>query len=226
MSFTYRDRPSDSPYIKTVWETEASQDGVYVAAVDGCWDIIISQESGKPPAVVVNGQGTAATAVPYRAGTRALGISLMPSVYMTVVPVERLLNNGQVLPLATAESFWIDGQAVPLPSFDTVEQFIDRLVRAGIIASNEVVEAALAGQPKALSSRSMRRHFVRTTGLSPYFFHQVRRAQHAVRLLQQGVPPTQASAEAGYTDQSHMTKAVKQLVGYTPAQIIDRDNSA
>jgi AraC-like DNA-binding protein len=62
-----------------------------------------------------------------------------------------------------------------------------------------------------------------TTGLSPYFFHQIQRAQHATQLLQQGTPIAQVAIEAGYTDQAHMTKAVKALMGLTPAQITSRN---
>jgi AraC-like DNA-binding protein len=38
--------------------------------------------------------------------------------------------------------------------------------------------------------------------------------------LQQGVPIPDAVYEAGYFDQPHLTRSLKQWVGHTPAQLV------
>jgi methylphosphotriester-DNA--protein-cysteine methyltransferase len=48
----------------------------------------------------------------------------------------------------------------------------------------------------------------------------MQRAQHAQALLQQGVSILDTVDEAGYFDQPHLTRSLKQFIGYTPAQII------
>jgi methylphosphotriester-DNA--protein-cysteine methyltransferase len=46
------------------------------------------------------------------------------------------------------------------------------------------------------------------------------RAQQAQELLQQGVPILDTVFEAGYFDQPHLSRSLKRLIGFTPAQIL------
>jgi methylphosphotriester-DNA--protein-cysteine methyltransferase len=48
----------------------------------------------------------------------------------------------------------------------------------------------------------------------------MKRAQHAQALLQQGGSILDTVDEAGYFDQPHLTRSLKQFIGYTPVQII------
>ena len=59
---------------------------------------------------------------------------------------------------------------------------------------------------------------VRKNVMTP--IRQMKRAQHAQALLQQGVSILDTVDEAGYFDQPHLTRSLKQFIGYTPAQII------
>jgi len=45
------------------------------------------------------------------------------------------------------------------------------------------------------------------------------RAHKAVELLQQGVSILDTVYEAGYYDQPHLTRSLKQFIGKTPSQI-------
>jgi methylphosphotriester-DNA--protein-cysteine methyltransferase len=48
----------------------------------------------------------------------------------------------------------------------------------------------------------------------------MKRAHHAQDLLEQGVSILDTVDEAGYFDQPHLTRSLKQFIGYTPAQLI------
>ncbi len=63
------------------------------------------------------------------------------------------------------------------------------------------------------------RVFARHTGLTPHAWLMQLRTHRAHELLRQGAPIAQAAASAGFADQSHLTKAFKRLLGYTPGQI-------
>jgi methylphosphotriester-DNA--protein-cysteine methyltransferase len=49
---------------------------------------------------------------------------------------------------------------------------------------------------------------------------QIDRARRAETLLQQGMSILDTVYEAGYFDQPHLTRALKQWIGHTPTQII------
>lgn len=65
-------------------------------------------------------------------------------------------------------------------------------------------------------------HFLRlfkaTTGLSPHAYLIMRRLELAKALIKQGYSLAQAAHEAGFADQSHMTRRFKAAYGVTPGQ--------
>jgi hypothetical protein len=219
MSFTYEDKVVDSLFVDKIWHTRATSSGVYTASLDGNWDIIISKTAGGVT-VLVNGVGKGAAEVPYTAGTEYLGIALKPGVFLRDLKGKDIVDSQHVLTKGDISYVQIGGSLFKIPEFGTAEAFVDELVEKGVLLVNKVVSSFSEGEAKGASDRSLRRHVAQTTGLSPYFFHQIQRAQQAVQLLQGGMSIAQAAAEAGYTDQAHMTKAVKQLIGRTPAQIV------
>lgn len=222
MSFTYEENQIDSIFIDKIWHTRTTSSGVYTAGLDGNWDIIISTYAGET-SVMVNGVGKAAAQVPYVAGIESIGIALKPGVFLRDLQGKDIVDKQLVLKKESNAYVQMDNRLFKVPTFETAEAFVDELAKQGVLLINNFVSSFHEGSAKGTSERSLRRHVNQTTGLSPYFFHQIRRAQHATQLLQQGTPIAQAALEAGYTDQAHMTKSVKLLMGYTPAQIIARD---
>lgn len=221
MSFTYEDKLIDSPYIDKIWHTYTTSDGVYVAGLDGNWDIIITRTSDTV-IVTINGIGKGAARVPYKANVDSVGIALKPGVFLRNLKGEDIVDQQIVLTKDGTDFVEIDGTLFIVPTYATAETFVNQLVAAGSILTSKIVSSFEKGSTRGTSDRSLRRHIAKTTGLSPYFFHQIRRAQHAVQLLQQGKTIAQTAAEAGYTDQAHMTKSLKLLIGRTPAEIIDQ----
>ena len=106
-----------------------------------------------------------------------------------------------------------------IPPYEQVETFVNRLVREEVLLRDPVVNAVLAGQPQKLSARTVRRHFLHATGLTPKALEQISRAQRAAALLEQGVALLDVVYQAGYADQPHMTRSLKHFIGHTPAQI-------
>jgi len=83
-----------------------------------------------------------------------------------------------------------------------------------------MLDAILEGHLKDVSPRSIQRYFQRSTGLTQRSIFQIERARQAAALLEQGVTILDAVDLAGYTDQAHLTKALKRYIGLTPAQIV------
>jgi methylphosphotriester-DNA--protein-cysteine methyltransferase len=81
------------------------------------------------------------------------------------------------------------------------------------------VEAVLQEHPQTLSSSTVRHRFLRATGVTQSYIRQFEQARRAANLLAQGVSILDAVEQAGYADQPHLTRSLKRLIGYTPAQI-------
>lgn len=222
MSYTYEEKRIDSLYVDKIWHTYTTSEGVFTASLDGNWDIIIFKNAENVH-VTVNGIGKHAVKVPYVADIDSVGIALKPGVFLRDFKGKDIVDSQYTLSKGNTSYVEIGKHLFKIPDFESAEIFVDELIKKGILLINSVVSSLDSGGAKGFSDRSLRRHTLSTTGLSPYFFHQIQRAQQATQLLQQGKPIAQVAVETGYADQAHMTKAVKALMGMTPAQIIARN---
>ncbi|MFO0576416.1 MAG: AraC family transcriptional regulator [Polyangia bacterium] len=67
-----------------------------------------------------------------------------------------------------------------------------------------------------LSKAYLVRAFKRELGIPPHEYQMQLRVAHARRLLAAGVPATQVAQDAGFYDQSHLTRWFKRVLGVTP----------
>jgi AraC-like DNA-binding protein len=74
--------------------------------------------------------------------------------------------------------------------------------------------AALSG----VSRFQLLRGFARETGITPHAYLVQRRVRLARQLLADGQTPAQAAIQAGFADQSHMTRAFVRQLGITPGR--------
>lgn len=219
MSVIYEEKPSDSALAQTIWRTQAVSDGCDIVTADSSWDMLIIRQDGKTR-IAVSGPMTRATPISHQEGSEWLGIRFKLGTCIPYFPAEKILNRTTFLPDANSQSFWLGSSAWEYPDFENVDTFLDRLVRRDVLIADPVIEDVLQGQTQEMSLRAMQRRFLRITGLTQRSLYQIERAQHAMTLLKQGVSILDAVYEAGYADQPHMTKALKHLIGQTPAQIV------
>jgi AraC-like DNA-binding protein len=98
-----------------------------------------------------------------------------------------------------------------LPSVDRVVKLIDSEPEKPLSLQ---AMAHMAG----VSRFHFLRGFARVTGASPHAYIVQQRIRLARRLLAAGKEVGQASTEAGFADQSHMTRAFVRQLGITPAR--------
>ena len=60
---------------------------------------------------------------------------------------------------------------------------------------------------------------MRAVGLPRRKLQLIERTRHAARLLRAGAAIADVVCDAGYYDQPHLTRALRQLIGYTPAEL-------
>jgi AraC-like DNA-binding protein len=71
-----------------------------------------------------------------------------------------------------------------------------------------------------VSRRQLERDVGRWIGASPRHLTQVARVQQVSREVRSGATLADAAAQAGFADQAHMTRVVRQLTGLTPRQFV------
>lgn len=210
-------RGSRHPWIETVWQTLCLSDGVYRSTPDGLWDLIYRIAADGRGVVFLAGQGKAPIDVPYSAGEYAIVISFAPHVYVEqAVP---LSSQGLQFVPVEADGFVLNGTKLPLPTFENAEDVTDLMVQAGLLRSDDLIAAAFTSAPKAASERALQDRFKRVTGITQRDFQMIRRAQEAVRRLKAGEKPAAVAADLGFTDQPHMIRSIKKVMGYLPSNL-------
>lgn len=217
----FEDRLSDSPFVERVWRCHSERAGEFQSVAASHFEMVVSRYRGKT-FLTLRGPETKATLVDCPAEGEWLGIRFKLGTFMPQLLPGSLRDHRDVtLPDAASRSFWLNSSAWQYPDFENADTFVNRLAKAGVISRDSAVDAALQGQARALSLRSTQRHFLRATGMTYATFRQIERARYTTNLLKDGVSIIDAVHLAGYFDQAHLTRSLKNLIGQTPAKIIE-----
>jgi len=71
-----------------------------------------------------------------------------------------------------------------------------------------------------VGARQLHRRSLKAFGYGPKTLARILRMQRALRLLRRGVPAVETAVRAGYADQAHLTREVRELTGQTPGRLI------
>src|SRR5262245_45865978 len=224
MILRFDDRPWASPFVEGVWQSHSERDGPFSSMAESRWEMVVTRLHGET-ILRVRGPETRATSLDCPADGDWLGIRFTLGTTMPHLPASGLVDTGLNLPEASSKSFWLHGAAWEFPTYENVDTFIARLVREGLLVREPVGEAAIKGELDERSLRTTQRHFLRATGLTHSAIRQIERARYATLLLRQGISILEATHAAGYFDQPHLTRALRQYIGQSPAQLMDERRS-
>ena len=222
MIFNFDERLSDSPFVERIWRAQSKRTGGFLSVAASQSEMVVSKYQGNT-IITVRGAETKVTPLDVTlVGAEFFGIIFKHGTVLPYLPAGALVDGDVDLPDASSKSFWLNGLVWQFPNYDNADTFVDRLVRDGLLVCDPIVESVLRGEPQELSPRSVQRRFVQSTGLTQGSIRQIERARHATMLLQQGISILDTVERAGYSDQAHLTRALKHLIGKTPAQIINK----
>jgi AraC-like DNA-binding protein len=224
----YRDFPPPNALhdlVECEWVVDGPPEPVRVLP-DGCMDLI--RMEGR---IVVAGPDTAASVTP-REGEPFAGIRFRPGVLPRLLGVPAYELRNERVPLR-------DLRSLPTRTGSLVELAIDLaseepiaetapwplpLLRhvTGRLAAGSAV-AGLAGEV-GMSSRTLQRHCAAVYGYGPATLRRVLRFRRAARLLGDGLPVAEVAALAGYADQPHMHREVRELAGLSVGQLANGAN--
>ena len=225
MSLIYEERLSDSPYVELITHGWTESDGSTIRPAEIHWHMVLVRVNGRVHPLVV-GPLTSSGVASWGEGAEILWIKFKLGTFMPHLPARKFLNVETILPEAANNSFWLNGSSWQFPDFENADTFVARLVRDEVLMRDPLVNAALQDRLPEMSSRTVRHRFLQATGLTQTHIRQFDRAQQAAALLRQGTSILDAVHEVGYFDQPHLTRSLKQFIGYTPAQIIRMSNPA
>lgn len=219
MAFFIEGRPSDSPYIQGIWHgwTAGLYTPVCPAAAE--WDLLFQRRNGRVR-VLFEGPLTRAKHKLETADTEFCVIRFKAGAFLPMLSIRRFLDESIRLPGASRGRFWLHGGTWEFPDYEDAELFVSRLVREEALRVDPVVSAALQDRPQAVSFRTLRRRFVKATGLTQGAIRQIERAQRAAEMLGSGTPILDVVEAAGYADQPHLTRSLKRFFGKTPTQMM------
>lgn len=221
MTILYEQRLSESSFIETVTQGYTPCAGSTIRPAECNWHMVIVKREGNTHCLVVGPLPKAGT-VAWGEGAEILWIKFKLGVFMPHLPIAHYLDRETTLPMGTGASCWLHSAVRQLPTFANTETFVERLAREEVLVIDPLVGAALQDQLPVTSPRTVRHHFLRATGLPQATIRQMHRAQQAAALLRQGVPILDAVHDLGYFDQPHLTRSLKQFVGYTPGQLLQQ----
>ncbi|HWM21459.1 MAG TPA: helix-turn-helix domain-containing protein [Ilumatobacteraceae bacterium] len=211
-------RSSTSSFVEETWWTRSEPEVSFISVAVIHWEMVVTRHRDAAR-MTVRGPETKATTVPIPQDAEFFGIQFSLGTFMPTLQPSRLVDRALTMPQATSTSFWLDGSAWELPGPDNADVFVERLVGAGLLVHDPVVSRAMHGGVEALSTRSVERRVARATGLTRGVIRQIRRAEAAVELLSQGVSAVDSARQAGYADQSHLSRSLSRFIGVTPSQI-------
>lgn len=218
----WTERKSAHPYLQSVWRSQTQGQESIVVGAKSTWDIIVIA-CGESLRVQLSAPHKYPQAMDVGLGNDInyfTGLKFAPGIYVPDA-VKYFTKDNNTINLAIHEDTVIISTAtLPIPAYDTAEQFTEAALNMGILLHNKVIDQTLAG-PNAtiLAPRTIQRLFLRKIGMSKAQVQQLNRAEYAASLMNSGVPPAQVAAIAGYADQAHMTRVFKVLFGKTPRKL-------
>jgi hypothetical protein len=222
MPLENEDRPSDLPYVHRVWRSRASGVARMTSVATSNWELVFWEHDGRVHAAV-RGPETAASSADVPDGSQSFGITFAHGTSMPHLCPARLVDSGLESPHATATTFVLGGNEWLMPDFDSAEQFVDRLVREGVVVRDPLVDDVVAGGMPGVGTRSVERRVAAATGLTQGSIRQIERARQAAILLGEGASSLDVVNRLGYYDQSHLARSLRRFIGCTATELSRQD---
>ena len=225
MDLICEERLSDSPFVQRMWRNHGERAGPFISMAEIESGFVVTKFRDRLT-ITLLGPTTRAAPAFCPAEAEFFGIQFKPGTFFPNLLPKTVMDHQDLnLPEAGTQSFWFHGAAWQYPTYENADTFVNCLVRDGLLVHDPVVDQVLQRQTADVSLRTVQRRFLQATGLTNNSIYQINRAQYAATLLKEGVSILDTVDRAGYFDQPHLTRSLKQFTGLTPAQVINQDRS-
>jgi AraC-like DNA-binding protein len=221
MEFVIDHQESNSPLVESIWSSQSTEAGSFTSLAVSTSELVFTREHGTI-SINMRGPESKASIAHGPGNAEFFGITFKLGAYLPALPPTHLLDRHAML-ATIGSTFWVDDHALPIPGAHDADDFVERLVRLGLLRSEPTVEPILRNEflERLATVRTLQRRFVQAIGLSHRAVQSIERARQAVVLLEAGTAIADVVHDLGFTDQPHLTKVLRHLVGCTPARITD-----
>ncbi|MGW0609254.1 helix-turn-helix domain-containing protein [Streptomyces sp. NPDC002788] len=214
-----------------VWTNTPERSGVGRVLPDGCMDLL--WHDGR---LLVAGPDTRAYLTDGRGGPWA-GIRFFPGTAPVLLGVpthelrDRRVDLTDLWPAAEVRRLADRVNAAPDPASGLEELALRQAAgaRPPDPLLRQVVTALDAGRPVAVvadelgfSARQLHRRSLAAFGYGPKTLARILRLRRALALARDGVPFADTAARAGYADQAHLAREVRELAGAPLGELLAR----
>ncbi|MCD9873162.1 DUF6597 domain-containing transcriptional factor [Streptomyces guryensis] len=214
-----------------VWTNTPSEAGAGRVLPDGCMDLLWHQ--GR---LLVAGPDTHAYVTAGEPGTW-VGVRFHPGTAPALLGVpahelrDRRVPLADLRPAAEVRRLTAHVHAAPEPADGLEEAALrlaadaeppDPLLRHLVAALGEGRPVAATADELGLGARQLHRRSLVAFGYGPKTLARVLRLQRALGLARQGLPFAETAARAGFADQAHLARDVKELAGLRLGQLLGR----
>ncbi|MFG2007317.1 helix-turn-helix domain-containing protein [Spirillospora sp. NPDC048911] len=183
--------------------------------------MIAFARAGDRLTVHLRGPETKATQHICPEGWEFFGVELRLGAHLPQFPPSSLADlNDALLPTLSSGRIVLDNRDWEMPTAQNVDVFVCRLVRAGLLVFDPLVDEIRHGErPRAMSERTAQLRFRRAVGISRRKLASIDQAKHAAQLLAAGVSIADVVTAAGYYDQPQLARAMRWATGHTPGEL-------
>ena len=217
------DRRSDSPYVARVWRGQTSGVQTMTSVATSTWELVFWSDEGVTRAAV-RGPETSASTVEIVGDAESFGITLAHGTSMPHLPVVNLVDGERESRHVSDRKFLLRDEAWQIPDPDDAELLVQKLVRAGVLVRDPLVDDVVWGGVARVGLRSVQRRVVAATGLTQRAIRQIERAREAAVLLRGGATPLDVVNRLGYYDQPHLARSLQRFIGRTATQLRNPDD--
>jgi len=193
---------------------------------DGCMDLI--RMNGR---IMVAGPDTNASVSPRGDGEPFVGLRFRPGALPRLLGVPAAELRNQRVPLGALRSVASHRSLVDVAVALDSEAARPETAPWSLPLLRHVTAALAGGAPVSMvardigwSTRTLQRHCSAVYGYGPATLRRVLRFRRAVALVNDGNPPAEVAARAGYADQPHLHREVRELAGVALSQLASGAN--
>jgi Helix-turn-helix domain len=220
MGLTFSAVAGDVPLAQRVWSATCDASTDFTSAVKAS-SMIAFARRGDRLTVHLRGPETRGTSLNCPEGCEFFGVELRLGAYLPLYPPSGLIDlNDALLPTLSGDRILLDNRVWEMPTEQNVDVFLGRLVRAGLLVFDPLVDEIRYGERlRGISQRIAQIRFRRAVGISHRKLASIERARHAAQLLTAGRSIADVVAASGYYDQPQLSRAMRWATGHTPGEL-------